>query len=180
MNHALKTDNTPRVYVGTYAKYNNGSLKGDWLDLGDYADKETFLVACRELHSDESGPELMFQAHESIPEGYISESHIAETFWTEYLALDDDERTLLQLYRDNINSDVEIDRVRESYHGTFDSLADYAENFWTECEGFKPSPSESWWHPTNFVDWEEMGRQAQMSADISVIEHRGSLYIFNS
>ena len=38
------------VYVGTYGKYNNGSLFGAWLDLSDYADKEEFYEACRELH----------------------------------------------------------------------------------------------------------------------------------
>ena len=42
-----------RVYVGTYGKYNNGSLFGAWLDLSDYADKEEFYEACRELHKDE-------------------------------------------------------------------------------------------------------------------------------
>ena len=31
-----------RVYVGTYGKYNNGSLFGAWLDLSDYSDKEDF------------------------------------------------------------------------------------------------------------------------------------------
>ncbi|MDO8250269.1 MAG: antirestriction protein ArdA [Rhodoferax sp.] len=25
----------PRVYVGTYAKYNEGSIEGGWLDLED-------------------------------------------------------------------------------------------------------------------------------------------------
>ena len=38
-----------KVYVGTYAKYNNGSLFGAWLDLSDYSDKEEFYEACREL-----------------------------------------------------------------------------------------------------------------------------------
>ena len=42
-----------RVYVGTYGKYNNGSLFGAWLDLSDYSDKEDFYEACRELHKDE-------------------------------------------------------------------------------------------------------------------------------
>ncbi|MEQ3054471.1 antirestriction protein ArdA, partial [Bacteroides finegoldii] len=42
-----------KVYVGTYAKYNNGSLSGAWLDLSDYSDKEEFYEACRELHKDE-------------------------------------------------------------------------------------------------------------------------------
>lgn len=29
-----------RVYVGTYNKYNSGSLFGKWLDLSDYSDKD--------------------------------------------------------------------------------------------------------------------------------------------
>lgn len=33
------------VYVGTYAKYNNGSLSGAWLNLSDYSDKEEFYEA---------------------------------------------------------------------------------------------------------------------------------------
>ena len=32
-----------RVYVGTYNKYNNGSLFGKWLDLSDYSDKDEFF-----------------------------------------------------------------------------------------------------------------------------------------
>ena len=39
-----------RVYVGTYNKYNSGSLFGKWLDLSDYSDKDEFMEACRELH----------------------------------------------------------------------------------------------------------------------------------
>ena len=44
-----------RVYVGTYGKYNNGSLFGAWLDLSDYADKEEFYEACRELFTKPAG-----------------------------------------------------------------------------------------------------------------------------
>ena len=44
---------TPRIYVGTYAKYNNGSIQGEWLDLDDYTDKSDFIQACLELHDDE-------------------------------------------------------------------------------------------------------------------------------
>ena len=62
-----------RVYVGTYARYNNGSLFGKWLDLSDYSDKDEFLEACRKLHKDEQDPEYMFQDYENIPEALISE-----------------------------------------------------------------------------------------------------------
>ena len=50
-----------KVYVGTYAKYNNGSLSGAWLDLSDYSDKEEFYEACRELHKDEEDAEYIPQ-----------------------------------------------------------------------------------------------------------------------
>ena len=50
-----------KVYVGTYAKYNKGSLYGKWLDLSDYEDRDEFYEACRQLHKDESNPEFMFQ-----------------------------------------------------------------------------------------------------------------------
>ena len=63
-----------RVYVGTYNKYNNGSLFGKWLDLSDYSDKDEFLEVCRELHKDDQDPEFMFQDYENIPEAFISES----------------------------------------------------------------------------------------------------------
>jgi len=49
-----------KVYVGTYHKYNNGSIDGDWLDLSEYSNKQDFLEACAELHQDENDPELMF------------------------------------------------------------------------------------------------------------------------
>ena len=69
-----------RVYVGTYGKYNNGSLFGAWLDLSDYLNKEDFYEACRELHKDEEDAEFMFQDWENVPEGLIGESWISENF----------------------------------------------------------------------------------------------------
>ena len=70
-----------RVYVGTYGKYNNGSLFGAWLDLSDYSDKEDFYEACRELHKDEEDAEYMFQDWENVPENLIGESWISENFF---------------------------------------------------------------------------------------------------
>ncbi len=68
-----------KVYVGTYKKYNEGSIFGKWLDLSDYADKDEFYDDCRELHEDEEDPEFMFQDWEYIPDGLIGESWISET-----------------------------------------------------------------------------------------------------
>lgn len=58
-----------RVYVGTYKKYNSGSLAGDWLDLANYANYDAFLAACKKLHSDEKDPEFLIEDSEGFPDG---------------------------------------------------------------------------------------------------------------
>ena len=78
-----------KVYVGTYGKYNIGSLSGAWLDLSDYSDKEEFYEACRELHKDEEDAEYMFQDWENVPEGLIGESWISENFFSLRDAVED-------------------------------------------------------------------------------------------
>lgn len=64
-----ENSNTPKAYIGTYAKYNNGSLYGAWMDLTKYANYDDFLSACHKLHKDESDPEFMCQDTECMPDG---------------------------------------------------------------------------------------------------------------
>lgn len=64
------------VYCGTYKKYNEGSLDGEWLHLGRYQNGAAFLEACKKLHADESAPEFMYQDFEYLPDEFYSESCI--------------------------------------------------------------------------------------------------------
>ena len=73
--------NDPKIYVGTYAKYNAGDLSGAWLSLRDYATYEELIEACLELHSDEADPELMIQDCDDMPDGLtVGESITREEF----------------------------------------------------------------------------------------------------
>lgn len=112
------------IYVGTYAKYNSGSIFGKWLDLENYSDKNEFLEACAELHKDEADPEFMFQDYEGIPENYISESWINEEVWTEWLTLDDREREIFEAYRTNFDGDY--DDCQDRFQGEYNSEEDFA------------------------------------------------------
>ena len=141
------TTTTARIYVGTYAKYNAGSIAGQWLDLSDYADKDAFLAACAELHKDESDPELMFQDMEGIPDGMASESHINEDVW-EWLALDESDRVILKLYRE-YGMDGDIDAALDAYAGTANSEADFAQEQAEETESI-PKDLPAW----IVIDWE--------------------------
>lgn len=58
-----------KVYVGTYHKYNSGSLSGAWISLAGCKDYDDFLAQCRKIHSNERDPEFMIQDCENMPDG---------------------------------------------------------------------------------------------------------------
>lgn len=93
------TTNKPSIYVGTYAKYNNGSLFGKWVNLTDFTSKEDFYKYCYELHKDEHDPELMFQDYEYIPENCIGESWLDEQIF-DFLNLDEHEQKHVLIYQE--------------------------------------------------------------------------------
>ena len=80
--HDYRTDD-PALYVGTYAKYNNGDLTGAWISLAKCTDYDEFMRVCHCLHRDEGEDvELMFQDADNIPECWYCESGIdARTTW---------------------------------------------------------------------------------------------------
>ena len=162
-----------RIYVGTYAKYNAGSIAGKWLDLEDYTDRDEFLAACAELHADEADPELMFQDHEDIPDGMVSESHISEDLW-DWLALDEDDRNILAAYRDCMSDDSgDIDKARDAFQGAYDSAEDFAQELAEELYG--DAPRGAGW-PFSCIDWERAARELMM--DYTSTRYNGKLYIF--
>lgn len=159
------------VYVGTYAKYNNGSIDGAWLDLEDYSDKETFIAACQELHKDEADPELMFQDWEGIPDGMISESHIDSEVFS-WLDLDDDDREILAAYRDNIDQSGDIDQAREAYSGRASSKEDFAEELFRDCYTI-PKELE------NYIDWSNVVRDLECG-DYTFVYADGEYIVFRN
>ena len=60
---------TCKVYVGTYRKYNSGSIAGGWVSLQDCNSYDDFLSKCRKLHADERDAEFMIQDTENFPDG---------------------------------------------------------------------------------------------------------------
>ena len=80
------------VYVGTYRKYNDGSLYGQWVNLDSFDSYDEFMEYLHRLHYDEYDPEFMFQDYEGFPEEFYSESGMDEDTFDlikEYLQLDD-------------------------------------------------------------------------------------------
>lgn len=163
---------TPRIYVGTYAKYNDGNLHGAWLDLEQYSDKEEFHAACLELHSDEADPELMFQDWEGIPDGMVSECHLDEEVF-DWLELDEKDREILSAYREHIDQTGSIEDAMDSYRGTYDNATDYAEEFYA-ADISKLSTTIQ-----NFIDWEAAVRELEYSG-ITFVQDGGQCLVFSN
>lgn len=154
----------PRIYVGTYAKYNAGSLKGAWLDLEDYDDHAAFMRACRELHSDESDLELMFQDFEGIPREFVGECWIKPEFW-DYMNSDvDDDVKAAFMY---LFDEWDEERCNDTYIGKFRSRADLAEEV-IEQTGLLEGLSDL---ATNYFDYEAYGRDLELGGDVTEHNH---------
>ena len=158
---------TPRIYVGTYAKYNSGSIQGEWLDLDDYADKSDFIQACLELHEDEEDPELMFQDWENIPDAFISECSIDPDFW-DYMNCDHDEDAKAA-YMDCFG-EWDESNFEERYRGQYDSFTDLAEQLLDETGELEAIPENL----RNYFDYEKYGRDLQLGGDFC--EHNGHYF----
>ena len=123
-----------RIYVGTYGKYNAGSIAGAWLDLNDYTDADEFYAACQELH----GPgehEFMFQDWEDIPDGLISESHLSPGVW-EYLSLSDEDQEMFQAFIETFGPQSADDTLQDTLQQAQEACAGKADNFQDFAEQF--------------------------------------------
>ena len=147
-----------RVYVGTYSKYNSGSIAGAWFDLADYSDKETFIEACRELHQDEADPELMFQDWEDIPASMISECSIDVALWE---IMDEPDLDAVKAYL-SIFGAWDADDFSDRYRGHFDGWVAMAEELMEETGELETIPE----HLRNYFDFDAYARDLRLGGDM--------------
>lgn len=124
--------NDAALYVGTYHKYNCGSIEGEWVKLLDYSDKDDFLTYCAKLHKDESDPEFMFQDYENLPADFYSECSISAEFWEFAEKLQDEniDYDTFCAWANNYGRDLTADAIadfQDAYMGDYDSENDFAD-----------------------------------------------------
>lgn len=146
-------NNNPSLYVGTYAKYNNGSIFGAWLDLTDYPDVDDFYKACKELHNDETDPEFMFQDFENFPKSLYSESGNLDSIY-EYINFVDESYLSVEVINAGVELAIPLDKLEDAYYGQFDNDTDLAYDY-IESTGFLQGVPDT---ITNYFDYEAFGR----------------------
>lgn len=120
---------TPAVNVGTYHKYNCGSIFGKWFDLTEFDSKEDFIDACHQLHANEHDPELMFQDWKGIPLQFASECSVEWDFIQAYKRAQEEGRDAA-FY----TGESDYDAFDDAYRGEAQSVEDYAYEYVSEFD----------------------------------------------
>lgn len=144
-----------RLYVGTYSKYNSGSLFGAYLNLSDYSDLEEFYRACKVLHKDEEDPEFMFQDIEGPAEirNLIGESWISESVF-ELLECENPEIILgVMDYMGFEEVSEAVEFYDDNYQGKYSNDIDFVQTLLEET-GEIPANLPHYIH----IDWESTAR----------------------
>jgi antirestriction protein len=152
-----------KIYVGTYKKYNNGSLFGQWIDLNDFSDFEELKDEMFKLHNDEEDPEFMFQDYEcseAIKDlGLISESYLSNDIYNVIETIENcsyNEEVIESFIKcigtyDTIEEIIH--KVEESYSGEFSNDIEFVQEL-LESTGDIPDSLPNYIH----IDWESTTR----------------------
>lgn len=165
----METEFQPKVFVSTYAAYNDGrGLEGKWFDLEGFSDKAEFIEAAEAFVS-EADPELMFADYEAIPNGMIGECWIKPEVW-DWLKLDDAERAIVTTYRAGVDENASIETALEAYAGTYDSELDWAYEY-VDNTGLLSDVSE---FVSQYFNYEAFARDARLGGNMLFVSNNAS------
>jgi antirestriction protein len=174
---------TPRIYAACLASYNAGRLHGAWIDANQDADDIRDQVAAMLAASPEPGAEeFAIHDHESLGEiGEYESLDRVSAIGQAVAAAGDDAAALLAWLEYEPGRDP--DDFADAYRGHHETLADYVQELWAD-QGFAKMADDfaggSWWNPINFVDWDRMARDLELSGDVETVRARGGIYVFTT
>ena len=133
--HRSDCTGNPSVYCGTYAKYNNGSLFGQWIDLTTFDSYDEFHNYCCALHADEDDPELMMQDYECFPYCYYDDCMGEDGFdkIKLYWEMCEEHKAEAVDAWLSLTCGDDLDGFEEAYQGEWDSEVEFAEYIFDEC-----------------------------------------------
>ena len=159
LDHKSDCDGNPSVYVGTYAKYNEGSLCGLWVDLSSFDDYDEFINFCKAIHADEEDPELMAQDYECFPRQWYNEGFMSEDDFDNILEYSDMcDKHGSDAVDDYMEFHDTLDNFEEAYCGEWDSEEDFARHIVEECYNLEKMMGNL----ANYFDYEAFGRELFM------------------
>lgn len=147
-----------KIYVGTYAKYNNGSIAGAWLDLNDYNDEFEFITACYALHNDEQDAELMFQDFDDIHHIYCNEQTSPNVLYEYVNACNDGVKDVIDA---GLDCEIPPYSIMDAYIGSYESDSDFAYEMAFDMGYIQEMDKVSSWL-SGAIDWQHAARELML------------------
>lgn len=154
---------TINIYVGTYAKYSNGSIAGEWIEVTP--DYDLLMEQIKELHSDEEDPEIMIQDYDIEDSGLqtifkdLGETPDLKEVCNALELLQDEDTGMIAAYIDCIGASDSIEdtikAANDNFYGQYDSDEDFAQETAEQCGMIERNLS---W-PYTCIDWTYAARE---------------------
>lgn len=178
----MTTDDTPRIWLGDLAAYNDGRLIGEWVDADDL-DAMTELCD-RMTHGGRS--DYYIADHEGFGGYRVHEYANLERVAELAAAIVDHGADMVGAYFDCIGEDPDaLDDMTDRFVGQFKDWEDFAMsdvNTWTDPDGTVHIGTELGGITVSddtYVDWDAIGRDYNLGGcTYTGAERNGSLYVF--
>lgn len=141
--------------------------------------RDDTCLTCKGTGKVPSAEEWAIHDYEGFEGIKLSEHESFETVAALSEAIEEHGVAFAAWWNNENRDEVDLDAFQECYRGEFDSLADYVEDYWDQCGEYKRD-NKNWWSPINYVDWERMARDLQMSGDVWTHEEDGKVYVFDN
>lgn len=178
----ITNSTTPRIYVACLASYNNGILHGAWIDCSDADDMRDAIAAMLAKSQQPDAEEWAIHDHEGFLGIHISGSHdldeLAELAELAELIEDTDEDLLQAAIKvADSSSPDDLREALDRFCGSYDSLADWAEELCSDLYDLSALPS----FITAHIDWEYVAKnELIMGGDYCHARVNHQEYLFRS
>lgn len=175
------TDTTPRIYVASLADYNAGRLLGRWIDANQPVEciREQISEMLRES-AEPKAEEWAIHDYDNFGELRLSEFEDLERV-AEAARLMEEHGPVFAGLANHFGGASNIAEARhwmeEGYRGAFDSVAEYAEEFLTDCyaDVLNKLPGFIRYH----IDFQGIGNDFEIGGDIFTISFGGKVHVFD-
>jgi antirestriction protein len=170
-------DVEPRIYVACLAAYNSGVHHGVWIDAAQSPEEIHEEIAAMLAESPEPhAEEWAIHDYEGFGELRLGEYESIENI-ARLAQLIEEHGEIFAAVVSNFGGVPDLDAAEramtEDYQGHYDDLADWAYQFADDTQG-----KDTLGPYANYIDWERVGRDAELGGDIFTIEHDGRVHVF--
>jgi antirestriction protein len=184
----LSRRESPQIWVGSLADYNNGDLYGKWLEAARepeeiYADIQAMLTGSPAARRGEAPEEWGIFDYEGFGSLRLGEYEAVEDVARLAAGIAEHGPAFAAWAEATEREKATVESFSEAYCGHFDSAADYAEQLVDDVEGEEllEAAMPEWLRPYFTIDYDALARDMELGADIlTAPAEDGGVYVYNA